>query len=136
MMEGNKVSLITVNTKDSKCNSFALEMLDELLLVTCQSVIKLNLPVEQIYLKLSIIKELEKVKHEVLALDHSFRINSEYAITLHGNAFSALVYLLQNNTFRNGFLVQMSIQSSQEASLPCMNVRLIMPEKSSVGYRS
>ena len=62
-------------------------------------------------------------------------------MTLNGNVFSALIYLLSvNNTFRNSFLFKTYSSNKhnayRSATLTYIKVRLVMPERCQLGYKS
>ena len=62
-------------------------------------------------------------------------------MTLSGNVFSALIYLLSvNNTFRNSFLLKTYTSNkhsvNKSGKLAVIKVNLVMPERCEVGYKS
>jgi hypothetical protein len=135
-----KVGIITVST-ERHWPSVHTTILDELIVVTNSAVQQICLSKEnqEYFQAISEIPELHSCTPKVKVLYHSW-INIKESI-LEGDTFSTLVHLLlSNETFRKSFLVEMRHHSSAlncgKVALPCMKVRVVMPKKSEIGYKS
>ena len=140
MIKIAQVGLITVSTERNG-PSVHTAILDELIIITNYSVQKISPPKEnkKTFQPITDIPELHNCNPIVTLMYHSW-INIKESI-LEGDAFSTFVnLLLSNDTFRKSFLVKMMHKSSAldcgKMVLPCMKVRVVMPKKCEIGYKS
>jgi len=139
MTETAEVGLITVCTASVQtCRNPAI--LDELFLITNDSLQQIYLQNEDTHFHaISEITELQSCKLKATEL-YQLWINVKESV-LEGNAFSTLVYPLQSNVkYRDSFLVQLRYHSSAltygKMAIPCMKIKVVMPKKSDIAYKS
>ena len=134
------VGILTIDTSPNSASNTD-DNLDELLIITNCSLQQICHPKETSnkFHALTDISELQKCKPKPPELYYAW--NNIKESILDGNTFSTLAnLLLSNDAYRKSFLAQMIYQSPSlncgTEVLPCMKVRLIMPKKSQIGYKS
>ena len=134
-MKEAHVCLITASIQDSSLPLFDWRNPDCILAVTKESAQEICRPYEESKYLLDLLEGQEPQSSK-----HPADPTAKYSVVLMANAFSALTYLiLVNDTFRNSFLVQMSHHKPSicgKAAVSYLRIKLIMPEKTELVYKS